>query len=308
MLTLVRNGEQLLSPYCSNGNLAQTYTSVSTVIIVVHGDSRTACDQARYVAEAAGDRGQLAQTLIVAPRFLTVDDTEAATTDRLYWSDSGWKSGSPSLTSPYPRPTTVSSYDVLDALVERATSTDVLPNLQRVVIAGHSAGGQVVNRYAASAHVDVTRAGVSLRYVVANPSSYLYFDTRRPDAGGFRTLTASEVSACSSYNNYKYGLARLNAYTAASPQPLPARYAGARVDYLLGELDTDPNDSSLDTTCAAKWQGPTRFARGSNYFRYLGTVLGDGVYDRQDLAVVPGVGHSAHDMFTSPVGARTLFP
>lgn len=308
LLTLTRDGEQLQSPYCSNGTLTETYTAVSTVVIVVHGDSRTACDQARYVAEAAGDRGQLGQTLIVAPRFLTVDDAEAATAGRLYWSDGGWKSGSPSLVSPYLRPTTVSSYDVLDAFVERATSTQVLPDLQRVVIAGHSAGGQLVNRYAASAHVDVGRAGVSLRYVVANPSSYLYFDNRRPDAGGFRTLTAAEVSACSSYNKYKYGLDKLNAYASTSPQPLPTRYAGARVDYLLGELDTDRSDSSLDTTCAANWQGTTRLARGSHYFQHLGTVLGDSVYDRQQLTVVPGVGHSAHDMFTSAVGARTLFP
>ena len=278
------------------------------MVIVVHGDSRTACDQARYVAESAADRDRLGQTLVVAPHFLTTEDAAAAEPGRLYWSDGGWKSGSQSLTSPYARAATASSFDVLDALVTQVTSADLTPNLERLVIAGHSAGGQVINRYAATAHVDVTRANVSLRYVVANPSSYLYFDTRRPDGDGFRTLTASEVSACSSYDTYKYGLTRLNAYAQASTTPLPQRYAAARVDYLLGELDTDRNDSSLDTSCAANWQGADRYARGQAYFRYLGTALGDAVYDRQHLAVVPGVGHSAHDMFTSSVGAQTLFP
>ena len=210
------------------------------------------------------------------------------TTDRLYWSDSGWKSGSPSLTSPYPRPTTVSSYDVLDALVNGRRP----PTCAEPAAGGHRrslrgrAGGQPLRgvRPTSTSPAPACRCGT-------------WWRTRRPTSTstpGVRTAAASapsrasEVSACSSYNNYKYGLAKLNTYASTSPQPLPARYAGARVDYLLGELDTDPNDSSLDTTCAAKWQGPTRFARGSNYFRYLGTVLGDGVYDRQGLAVVPG--------------------
>jgi hypothetical protein len=197
---------------------------------------------------------------------------------------------------------------VLDALVARATSPEVLPNLQRVVIAGHSAGGQFVNRYAATTHFQVTRSDVSVRYVVANPSSYLYFDSRRPAGNDFRQLTAAEVNACSSYNPYQYGLAQLNCYGLQTGGSLAQRYRDSRVDYLLGELDTDLADSSMDTTCAANWQGGTRFERGQQYFATLGLVVGNEVYDRQNKYVVPGVGHSAHDMFTSPVGEQTLFP
>ncbi|MCZ3387091.1 MAG: hypothetical protein LH630_09045 [Actinomycetia bacterium] len=90
--------------------------------------------------------------------------------------------------------------------------------------------------------------------------------------------------------------------------PLPQKYAAMRVDYLLGDLDADANDSSLDASCAANWQCVNWCDRGQASFRCLGTALGDSVYERQRLAVVAAVGHSAHDMFTSPVGAQTLFP
>jgi hypothetical protein len=307
-LTLTVNGSALTNTYCGNGDLDQPKLGVTNVVIVVHGDSRTACDQARYVVDAATDRGQLGQTLVVAPHFLTTDDAAASQPGRLYWSDGGWKSGSQSLTSPYPRSGSMSSYEVLDTIVRTVENGVLLPDLKRLVIAGHSAGGQLVNRYAATTHLPIQDLRVTPQYVVANPSSYLYFDSMRPIGAGFRTLTSAEVSACPGYNLYKYGLDSLYSYPAQAPTPAPAQYAMARVTYLLGELDTNPTDSSLDTTCAAEWQGPYRLARGLSYFNHLGSVLGSGVYDRQTLTTVPGVGHSAHDMLTSPQGEGVIFP
>ncbi len=238
--TVTRSGTQLVQPYCSNGDLTQTRSQITTVVFVVHGSSRTACDQVRYVSEAASDRGVASSTLVVAPHFLTTEDAAAAEPRALYWSDSGWKAGSQSLTSPYPRATTASSFSVLDDLVEAARSEALLPNLESLVVAGHSAGGQFVNRYAATTHLGVTGAPITPHFVVANPSSYLYFDSRRPTPAGWRQLSTAEVDACSWFNTYKYGLAGLNAYASASTVPLASQYASARVTYLLGALDNDP--------------------------------------------------------------------
>lgn len=308
VFTYQTNAGTFTTSYCTNGNLDRSWTGVTNAVIVVHGDSRTACDQARYIVDAASDRGQLQSTLVIAPHFLTIDDADAAQPNRLYWSDGGWKSGSQSLTSPYARSATVSSYAVMDAMVAATASNAVLPNLQHLVIAGHSAGGQFVNRYAATTHLAASNPGLAPHYVVANPSSYLYFDARRPDGDQLRALTSSEVNACSSFNDYKYGLNKMYSYPAGSLTPAPQQYSAARVTYLLGELDTDPNDPSLDTTCAAEWQGANRLQRGRSYFRALGETLGAEVYDRHDLMTVPGVGHSAHGMLASPVGAAVLFP
>jgi hypothetical protein len=62
----------------------------------------------------------------------------------------------------------------------------LFPNLKAVVLAGHSGGGQLVQRYAVvgKAAAALTSTGIHLRYVVANPSSYLYFSDERPSRGG----------------------------------------------------------------------------------------------------------------------------
>jgi hypothetical protein len=47
------------------------------------------------------------------------------------------------------------------------------PNLRRIVVAGHSAGGQFVVRYTATDRVD-SRLPAAVRHVAATPSSYPY--------------------------------------------------------------------------------------------------------------------------------------
>ena len=78
----------------------------------------------------------------------------------------GWKQGDGSKTSP-----PVSSFAALDRLIAGIVRSHRFPGLRHIVVAGHSAGGQFVERYAASTRLSVR---VPVRYVVANPSSYLY--------------------------------------------------------------------------------------------------------------------------------------
>ena len=53
------------------------------------------------------------------------------------------------------------------------------PSLAQIVVAGHSAGGQVVTRYSMANKLDPV-PGVGLSYVVANPSSYAWPVAERP--------------------------------------------------------------------------------------------------------------------------------
>ena len=55
--------------------------------------------------------------------------------------------------------------------------------MKAIVVAGHSAGGQFVNRYEMSNSVHDT-LGVPVSYVVANPSSYAWPDADPGAAGG----------------------------------------------------------------------------------------------------------------------------
>lgn len=136
--------------YCGNGSLSETNPTVTDVLVMIHGDGRDACSYAKTGMRAAGLANATGRTLVVAPHFAAPEDPEAALPGRLYWNDSGWKSGDPSLTGPYPRAWSMSSFAIADLLVRKAGDRLLYPNVQRIVVAGHSAGGQFVNRYTAT--------------------------------------------------------------------------------------------------------------------------------------------------------------
>jgi pimeloyl-ACP methyl ester carboxylesterase len=86
------------------------------------------------------------------------------------WSEDGWKQGDDSLsTASHPRAARESSFDTIFAILRDVWNHHILPNLNRVVLVGHSAGGPFVQRFAAAGGPNAHIA----RYVVANPSSYL---------------------------------------------------------------------------------------------------------------------------------------
>lgn len=280
--------------YCSNGSLDPSMgvqTKWRRVVLVSHGSSNNACDYARYVEDSATKSGVASSTLVIAPHF-----RESASSSVMYW-DSGWREGDVSRNGS-PR---TSSYGIIDEFLRRAEDSGKFPNVDRVVVTGHSAGGQVVQRYAAAHSADVRVT----EYVVANPSSYLYFDDKRWANGKRRALTSSEKSACRGWNTYKYGTASgLNPYASAfGPAKLETNYRAAHVTYLLGDQDTDVNDSSLDKSCAASWQGRYRLERGKQYFSYIR----ESGAASHSLLIVPGVAHEGGSMYRSTQGQRALF-
>lgn len=303
--TISKNGASLNFEYCSNGDLNGVDSTVTTVVFVVHGDTRNACDHANYIIEAATKSAKNTTTLVVAPHFYTTADSVPSS--MLYWSDGGWKSGANSLDTPASRPWRTGSYDVMDNLLAKANKTQ-FSSLNRVVVVGHSAGGQFTNRYAASTRNpgDISN-GIARKYVVANPSSYLYFNSQRYVGSTLRGLTSSEISACTGYDQYKYGMVNRYAYLSSlSDSAIKNQYLNSKVTYLLGDADIVA-DSELDVSCEAKLQGAQRYDRGNKYYQYLGQVLGQTVYSNQTKSVVPGVGHQARAMYTSTQGQSAIF-
>src|SRR5690606_19937597 len=113
-----------------------------------------------------------------------------------YWSDSGWKYGGDSTSSKK-----LSSFAVVDEMVRKLGDKKLFPNLTKITVVGHSAGGQFVQRYAAGGSAEGA-VSVPLRYVVANPSSYMYLNGYRINASG----QWATPSGCSNYDEYRYGL------------------------------------------------------------------------------------------------------
>lgn len=296
-------------PCYRNLPLDQPDGDITRAVVVIHGTNRDADEYYDAVLNAAAD--VLDSTIIIAPQFLTEIDLNAHTLDstHLYWSSSGWKSGSNSLDdSTSPRPVRASSYTMIDTVLTRLAES--WTGLRTIVIAGHSAGGQFVNRYMACSPVisDLCEnSNLPVRGIVANPSSYLYMNNERPVDG---TVDQFEVpvTACTYYNEYKYGLDDLYTYPAASGSTQICEWYGERnIVYLLGGDDNDPNDPYLDTTCYAMLQGDHRLERGTIYYNHLLDCFGAGITENHLIDTVPGVGHSKTGMFNSEKGKQYLF-
>ncbi|VVQ12948.1 hypothetical protein PS918_05533 [Pseudomonas fluorescens] len=270
---------------------------IERVLIIVHGRLRNAQTYLHSGEHSAELAGQSATTLVIAPQFLNETDValHPVADTVLRWQGNEWMAGGES-TAPF----RLSAYEALDEIVARLGDRQQFPDVKQIVIAGHSGGAQVVQRYALLGHDQpaLDAAGVQVRYVIANPSSYAFFDERRP--------VAFNHAACPDFNRWKYGLTDLPAYAEGqTAAQLQEKYLKRDIVYLLGQQDIDPNHRALDKSCEAKAQGPNRLARGRLYFDYLKRLQPQGL--NQQLIEVPGVGHNGDGMLTSPEGQKALF-
>ncbi len=275
----------------------QPLPKVTRALIIVHGRLRNAQTYLQSGIDAAKHAGVGGNTLVIAPQFLNQSDAKRnhLGDQVLQWKGNDWMAGDPST-----GPGHISSYAALDQIIKHLGNRTLFPALKEIVIAGHSGGGQVVQRLALTGHDHplLQTEGISLRYVVANPSSYAYFSPQRP--------VPFDAASCPGFNDWKYGMQNLPNYVGhQGAQQLEQAYVSRDITYLLGQQDTDPNHPALDKSCEAETQGAYRLIRGHNYVDYLKQrhpQLG------HRLVEVPGVGHDGDKMFTSPQGQKVLFP
>ena len=305
-------GHILKIPYDANQSVTSAHSSVRRLVLLIHGSARhsdTALETLELDATAAGVNNS--SSLLVGPQFLTEEDIDdhSLASDMLFWEDDGWKQGDQSLsTSSNARPAKISAFAVLDSMLLRIAT--LCPNLETIVIGGHSAGAQFTNRFAAGSRIPQVLAqqfGIQMSYVVANPSSYIYVDGTRLVPSTTNTWAIPKTS-CTEYNFYKYGMQSRNPYMAAvTDAQIISQYSQRRVTYLLGELDNDPNGDGVDTDCPAEIQGLYRLERGLTYRKYLIHYYGPGILGLHEAITVPGVGHDSQGMFTSSCGLSRLF-
>ena len=286
-------------------DLNAIHPEITRAAIVFHGKGRNVEGYFSALEHAAHEAASnTAQTLLWAPQFLREEDAEAHHLSKqfLRWHAGSWTAGEPAI-GPLP----LSTFDVIDAMLATLANRERFPNLNTVVLIGHSGGGQLLNRYAIVGKAAVTMAGIHIRFVIANPSSYFYFSDARPQPDG--SFAELHNAACSTFDHWRYGPVNPPAYvgvtSSAAWQQYEQDYANADVIYLLGSEDTDPAQRDLDTSCAGEAEGPERFDRGEAYFRYL---KGRHPRDfRHRLWIVHGVAHVGSRMVESPCAVAAVF-
>ncbi len=287
-------------PVFASGDINAVAPDVTKVFIVIHGTLRNADTYFATGQQILAGAGSLGNgTMMVAPQFLTAPDVKAFSLPArsLAWTQEGWKGGEPAVD-----PVPLSSFAALDALLEHFADKRRYPALSSVVLMGHSAGAQILQRYAVVGRAEpiLAHARIDLRYVVANPSSYLYFSDERPDSQAIAGGTCPEAT------KWKYQLKDAPEYVSSqNVEKLESSYAARNVVYLLGEADTDPYKHFIDRSCAGMSQGPYRLARGLAYFDYMKKRHSADL--KQKVVIVPSVGHDNLKMFTSNCGMAVLF-
>ena len=279
-------------PYYRNRPLDQYDPRVTRAIIVIHGAGANAEGYFDRVDEII-PAGSVEKTIVLAPYF---QDPDSAASGEFWW-DGDWREGGAS--------GGISSYAVLDTMVALLRN-GTFPNLKWVVIAGHSAGGQFTQRYAAFTDIDSKPAPNSayVKFVPANPSSYVYLNEYRYGGNDNWVVPQNDCSSGDGYNEWKYGLEGLYGYTAARG----ANYArthlpSCRVELLAGTADVN-DDHGFDSDCPAMFQGPNRYERARIFDAFM-----DRFYPGNQFSVtpVPNIGHDSAAMFASPQGMNALF-
>jgi hypothetical protein len=162
---------------------------VKYVYIIQHGNLRNGydyyCSAMNSLSETDWD---MSQVLVISPQFLVENDTcwqddqsyminvdHDVTCNLPIWSSEGWKDGHFSRTHP-----SLFSYDVFDDIINFLGEISMFPKLQVISFFGFSAGGQVTLRYAAMPGYSIDSNRIKTRFIVSDPSTYLYLDRRRP--------------------------------------------------------------------------------------------------------------------------------
>jgi hypothetical protein len=294
-----------MDPGDAAGSAPAGQPAPTRALVAMHGHPRDADTTFDAALLAVRNADALADTLVVAPVFQVAADkagrcstpgVPAAQPGDLLWTCGSWLEGGRADNGAH-----ITSFAAMDALVAELARR--WPSLRTVTIAGFSAGAQMVQHYIGFANQAQAGAGsVAVRYVVADPGTWLYFDAWRPQpvADG----------ACPGVNRWKYGTDDLPASMAPVRTAAQARqrYAAADISYLEGALDSSDAKGTyygiLDKSCAAMAQGPYRMQRGLAYAQYDRTLLAPG--KRREVVVVPGCAHDVACVFPSEAARAAL--
>lgn len=270
-------------------------SNIKTAIISLHGTLRNGEEYFTDMCNAVKEK--IESTLVVSPSFKRSDDQKEE--DEFFWGRrwyQKWKYGYIAQNDDH-----LGSFDLMDQLIKKIANKETFPNLKRVILIGHSAGGQFVQRYATATKIrdEITP---ELRLVVSNPSSYFYLTNKRTKFinNDFNEFTPDKTE-CPDYDEYIYGTeSGLPPYISKySIEELKQNFKQNPVIYLMSEQDKSTDD--LDQSCGANLQGENRINRAYNFFQHIRNNYKDHLHNFMSIS---NIGHEHVDVFNSQEAKR----
>ncbi|KAJ9480366.1 hypothetical protein PHBOTO_003586 [Pseudozyma hubeiensis] len=237
------------------------------------------------------------EVLILGPCWMNQDDRAAGAIQdgELYWQNGQWQSG---MASRGPGDTAVSSYQVMDAFLDTLFDKTQFPALDAVVVAGHSMGAQMVQRYSVVKQPASYDGNVT--FWIGNPGSYVWLTSTRPNQ--------SNTSCLADYDNWAYGLdgSGLPNYIRSrvrNDNQLVSTFQSRNVHYNYGLLDNGQGDRS----CEASYQGANHLERGCHFVEAVAALSGGSLPSTQTANFMPNVSHQDYQMLSYNVSLYRLF-
>lgn len=280
--------------FYASHDLEASQPTIENVVVVVHGLAASEAElQAEYnaIRNAVNAAGGSGSTLVIAPYF-----NHEGSGALLDWNNAVWRAGGRATS---PAGAQLGSTQIVDYLLQGYVLEAVaFANVSSVIIAGHSAGGQFVQRHAAISRLEPDFPNVQFSYVTANPSHYLYPNPRRWNGTG-----TFIPATCPTYDDYPYGLSALTQdirYAFVSKiglETIRANYIFRDVHYVLGDQDVTDATTDCESLQQQGGAGESRYVRGQYMKQFM-----DNQYpsNNHQLVTVAGVGHSPSAMYASP--------
>lgn len=283
-------------------------SNIKRAVIVIHGLLRDpwnyendTLNSLEYVTDPNINQDSVA---VIAPYFTNGADkgysypwADKSTSNALVWKASEWSAGA---NNQYPHHSSnTSSFFVLDTLIQYFDNKTLFPQMNEIVLVGHSMGGQMLQRYAAiSPQVD-TNSPVTLW--VGNPNSYAWLDSDRP----------LSTANCSIYDDYREGYSNFDAYpmtygtslVSQGVDAIQSNFQSKRIAYARGLLDH--GDDS--TNCAPYTTGKDRNERFFEFIKAFPPTCDDVTARDCDTVDLIDVSHDNGQMFHSDAGLARLF-
>jgi hypothetical protein len=227
--------------YCRDKAVSLKDDKVTRAVIMVHGTPSNAKSAYDALLADRNDEGVGSDVTVLAPHFFEsqddLDDNNLGD-EYEYWRGVRWAYGAEAVNG-----NKMSSFTWMDRIILELVENK--PNLKHITVAGISGGGQFINHYSAFTDINTTLSdnNITISYIVAAPSLYLYLSSTRPD------------TTCDKCNNYPHGLDNRSSYKyvdETSKSRAERRVLTRNIDYATGTKDT------------GGWTGAAEMAQGTN--------------------------------------------
>lgn len=259
-----------------------------------------------YYRDSWNQLNMVGNAFSVAKKKFNVDDSSVAIGSLLYLNSDDKKSGSVEDDWVYyegdnwsvggmsrgPGNFSLTSFTVTDRFISKLRGD--FPNLEKIMVIGHSLGAQTTHRYAITKSDDNDDI---MSFWIGNPGSYTYFNSDRPE----------QVGNCDDVNKFPNGI------TDTSTLPVSARkrssddmtqaFLNRRVHFAQGLNDNGISSGACDSMA----QGHNRLERSAFYVQHAAKVNGGSYPDSWTMDYIEGVSHQDYPMFAADANAYRIF-